>query len=271
MTSATIPNTVTSIGTWAFGFTSLTTIAIPDSVTSIGNYAFDSTSLNSITFGANSQLTTIGTWAFHQTALTTIAIPDTVNTIGEYAFYKTTSLASITIPNWVTIGSKSFIDISTNPTVYVVDVSPVTFDEFKDIFNASTNRDDTITYVEYDPLYYFNDTAIQWNNTLDENNDNVELFKSNYPDDTNDDFILRCKEDLQNDIEKVAFVLKWTDNDRTTIESAPFKSSINNTYYKPTTTKGQQIYVLEDNKDSVNTILVADENWPSENGPILYG
>jgi hypothetical protein len=37
----TIPDSVTSIGSYAFsGCTSLTSIIIPDSVTSIGNYAF---------------------------------------------------------------------------------------------------------------------------------------------------------------------------------------------------------------------------------------
>ena len=111
-----------------------------------------------------------------------------------------------------------------------------------------------------DPLYYFNDTAI------DGHDSGIPYLY-----DTNDDFILRCKEDLQNDIEKVAFVLKWTDNNRTAIESAVFKSSIDSAYYKPTTPTGQQIYVLEDNKDSVNTILMTDDNWPQDNGPILYG
>jgi hypothetical protein len=154
-----------------------------------------------------------------------------------------------------------FEDISTKTTVYVADVSPdVTFEEFQVTFNASTNR--TITYVEYDPLYYFNDTAI-------DGHDSGNLL-INYPDDTDDDFILRCKDVLKNDIGKVAFVLKWTTNDRTFIESANFKSSIDTAYYKPTTTKGQQIYVLEDNKGSVITKLAADETWPQDNGPFLY-
>ena len=54
MTSITIPNGVTSIGTYAFATcTSLTSITIPDSVTSIGTYAFDGCSkLSSITCNA---------------------------------------------------------------------------------------------------------------------------------------------------------------------------------------------------------------------------
>ena len=42
--SITIPNSVTSIGGWAFvGCTNLTSITISDSVTSIGEYAFENT------------------------------------------------------------------------------------------------------------------------------------------------------------------------------------------------------------------------------------
>ena len=52
LTSVTIPDSVTSIGIWAFaGCTSLTSVTIPDSVTSIGSSAFEGCdSLTSVTF-----------------------------------------------------------------------------------------------------------------------------------------------------------------------------------------------------------------------------
>ncbi|NCA93173.1 leucine-rich repeat domain-containing protein, partial [bacterium] len=64
LTSVSIPDSVTSIGAWAFSdCTSLTSITIPDSVTSIGDVAFSGcTSLTSITIPDS--VTSIGAWAF---------------------------------------------------------------------------------------------------------------------------------------------------------------------------------------------------------------
>jgi hypothetical protein len=60
LTSVTIPNSVTVIGTYAFhGCTSLTSVTIPDSVSSIGSYAFEGcTSLTSVTIPG--RVTSIG-------------------------------------------------------------------------------------------------------------------------------------------------------------------------------------------------------------------
>ena len=61
--STIIPNSVTSIGKFAFGRCSLTSITIPNSVTSIGEQAFrECYSLTSITIP--NSVTSIGVWAF---------------------------------------------------------------------------------------------------------------------------------------------------------------------------------------------------------------
>ena len=103
LTSITIPNSVTSIREEAFDdCSSLTSITIPNSVTSIGDYAFSGcTSLTSVTIG--NSVTSIGDGAFaFCTSLTSITIPNSVTSIGDGAFRDCSSLTSITIPNSVT-------------------------------------------------------------------------------------------------------------------------------------------------------------------------
>ena len=134
LTSYTIPDSVTSIGNWAFsGCSSFTSITIPDSVTTIGEFAFSNcssltsitipnsvtsieycafawcSSLTSITIGNG--VTSIGESAFNGcSSLTSITIPNSVTSIGEHAFSECSSLISINIPNSVTsIGYSAFI------------------------------------------------------------------------------------------------------------------------------------------------------------------
>ena len=75
--SFTIPESVTSIGDYAFAWCrSLTSVTIPDSVTSIGD------------------------WAFREcTSLTSVTIGDSVTSIGNHAFRYSTSLTSVTFAN----------------------------------------------------------------------------------------------------------------------------------------------------------------------------
>ena len=110
LTSVTIPNSVTSIGAGAFdGCKSLTSVTIPNSVTSIGGAAFASCSgLTSVTIP--NSVTSIGAQTFASCiGLTSVTIPISVTIIGDAAFHNCSGLTSITIPNSVTsIGYQAF-------------------------------------------------------------------------------------------------------------------------------------------------------------------
>jgi hypothetical protein len=109
-TSFEIPDSVTSIGGWAFEqCDNLISVIIPDSVTSIGYSAFGNCrSLTNVTIG--NCVTSIGENAFWNcTSLASITIPSNITSIGEDAFYNCTSLTSVTIPNSVeSIGDGAF-------------------------------------------------------------------------------------------------------------------------------------------------------------------
>ncbi len=108
--SITIPNSVTAIGAHAFsGCSCLTSVNIPDKITSIQTGTFSSCSKLTSIIIPNS-VTTIGEYAFSGcSGLTSIIIPNSVTTIGESAFSSCSGLTSITIPNSVTtIGGNAF-------------------------------------------------------------------------------------------------------------------------------------------------------------------
>ena len=114
-----IPNSVTSIGDYAFHKChNLQSITIPNSVTNIGKCAFQlCQKLESITLPNNIEI--LEEWVFSScSCLVSITIPNSVKRIKREAFYSCTSLTSITIPDNVTsIGSSAFNSCSSLASV----------------------------------------------------------------------------------------------------------------------------------------------------------
>jgi hypothetical protein len=94
-TNVTIPNSVKSIGDYAFmRNTNITNVTIPNGVTHIGNHAFYySTSLTNVEIPLS--VTSIEAGAFEDTWIPEITIPASVKSIGNYAFIRS-GVAKIT-------------------------------------------------------------------------------------------------------------------------------------------------------------------------------
>ena len=109
-TDISIPNSVTSIGDYAFAeCKELTSITIPNSVINIGKYAF-SNCKSLITVNIPNSVGYIGDCAFEQCkGLTSISIPNLITRIERGVFMDCKGLTSVTIPNSVTsIGNTAF-------------------------------------------------------------------------------------------------------------------------------------------------------------------
>ena len=123
LTSITLPDNVTSIGDWAFYMCSgLKGITLPDNVTSIGQGAFSSIlGLKSITLP--NSVTSIRDHTFDGcSGLTNITVGNRATSIGSYAFVGCLGLTTITLPNNVTsIGDGSFYGCSALASITLPD------------------------------------------------------------------------------------------------------------------------------------------------------
>ena len=171
VTTLTIPDSVTTIGSGAFrGCSSLASVTIHDGVTSIGYEAFRYCSgLTSVTIG--NSVTSIGDYAFENcSGLTSVTIPNSVTSIGNYAFdgcYKLVEVINKSGLN-ITKGNRD----NGNIAYYALSVKK---DGTSDIVNKYDYLFYTYDNVNYLVAYVGSNTGL----TLpdDYNGQNYEIYK----------------------------------------------------------------------------------------------
>ena len=153
ITSFTFGDNVESIPAYlCSGMSNLTSVTIPNSVTSIGDYAFSNCKIDKIYFSGtmeewctksffSSSISSSYTLYINSEAVSNAVIPNSVTSIEDYTFYGCSSLTSITIPNSVTsIGEGAFFSCDKLTAVNISDIAAWCKIAFSD-YNAN-------------PLYY---------------------------------------------------------------------------------------------------------------------
>ncbi|MCL1904169.1 MAG: leucine-rich repeat domain-containing protein [Oscillospiraceae bacterium] len=106
--------------------TELTEITLPDRVTSLGSFAFTKSGLMTANIGAG--IKSIASGAFEDCAnLTTVNLPDSLESIGASAFYNCVSLVGIDIPAGVSVADNAFAvdDIFENTFEILEETTPI--------------------------------------------------------------------------------------------------------------------------------------------------
>ena len=159
MTSVVIPNTVTSIGNYAFQNNRFTSVAIPDSVNRIGNYAFSGCSINTLTLPDTVE--TIGSGAFKYNNLTEVNIPDSLEYINSDLF-QGNQLTSINIPEgtgWY-IGGDAFSDNDLTSVIIPYGVTQIGSSAFSGNNLTSISIPDSVTEIRNYAFQYNSLTSV---------------------------------------------------------------------------------------------------------------
>jgi hypothetical protein len=163
LSTMTILDSTTSIGTETFENTALITVTLPNTLTTISNELFNSVStLTMITFG--NAVTSVGISSFQNcTSLGGVSFPTTVTSLGEKAFSGCTSLVSSDpFPaNVETVGIDCFSGC-TSITAVVFPTSLTTFNQgcFLNCSNITSFSFETVPGFTTFPNFTFSDAGV---------------------------------------------------------------------------------------------------------------
>ena len=157
----TAPSYVATINGNAFkGCTALTSITLPNSVTYIGTNAFQGcSSLASVVTDASSGLVSIFAGAFSNcTALTAFTYPSLVTTVGTAPFSGCSSLASVTV-NCASLSKAMFANYYPQSVYLGNAITSIPANLFKDVSGSSTLA--SVTFSSVSPLTSIGASAFQ--------------------------------------------------------------------------------------------------------------
>jgi hypothetical protein len=116
VTGMTIPSSVTSIGNWAFAYTSVTNLLIPNSVTNLGDYVM-----------------------YSCYSLTSVVVPGSVGNIGAFGFSDCIHLQAITLLDGVSsIGTNAFADDNFGSIIIPGSVTNLAYEAFAGCYSLSS-------------------------------------------------------------------------------------------------------------------------------------
>ena len=132
----------------------ITSVSIPDTVTEIGSWAFANCPLTSVSLSSN--LTTIGDHAFYGTSLSSVTLPYSTANIGESAFESCTSLQSVNIGGPAVIGLKAFVGCTALYSLGMHSSCTLSAGDNSCPFNNCTS----LTYLNGSTVWYLNDNQV---------------------------------------------------------------------------------------------------------------
>ena len=153
-----IPNSIQSIGNYAFANSKITSIEIPSSVLNYGTYIFSGSSIENIILPKNFKI--VPNYMFYNCSKLSTFDFTGITSLGDYSF-KGSGLTEISLPNTITnFGKEVFENAKKIKSIYydIINLPDVSssYAYFENL--GSTEEGLTLTFgpsVEYIPMYFF--------------------------------------------------------------------------------------------------------------------